>query len=160
MNNTINNTMITSSQFKDLKEFLVKHSAKTNLGSPFTHTRIGDKELNIYGGSYVIPKEDLPVFYELYYDHVFIKNNREYLTEKQIENGPMAVDFDFRYSHDVETRQHSNEHIQDMILLYLEEIKEYFVFEENKPFDIFIFEKPICNFFQLIKLFSVSNHSV
>jgi P4 family phage/plasmid primase-like protien len=145
MNNTINNTMITSSQFKDLKEFLVKHSAKTNLGSPFTHTRIGDKELNIYGGSYVIPKEDLPVFYELYYDHVFIKNNREYLTEKQIENGPMAVDFDFRYSHDVETRQHSNEHIQDMILLYLEEIKAYFVFEENKPFDIFIFEKPNVN---------------
>ena len=47
MNNTINNTMITSSQFKDLKEFLVKHSAKTNLGSPFTHTRIGNKELNL-----------------------------------------------------------------------------------------------------------------
>ena len=141
----MNNTMNTSSQFKDLKEFLVKHSSKANLGAPFTHTRIGDKELNIYGGAYVIPKEDLSLFHGLYYDHVFVKNNKEYLTEKQIENGPMAVDFDFRYSHDVETRQHTKEHIQDMVLLYLEEIKEYFVFEENKPFDIFIFEKPNVN---------------
>ena len=142
---TMNNTMNTSSQFKDLKDFLVKHSAKTNLGAQFTHTRIGDKELNIYGGAYVIPKEDLSLFHGLYYDHVFVKNNKEYLTEKQIENGPMAVDFDFRYSHDVEARQHTKEHIQDMILLYLEEIKEYFIFEENKPFDIFIFEKPNVN---------------
>jgi len=141
----MNNTMNTSSQFKDLKDFLVKHSAKANLGAQFTHTRIGDKELNIYGGAYVIPKEDLSLFHGLYYDHVFVKNNKEYLTEKQIENGPMAVDFDFRYSHDVEARQHTKEHIQDMILLYLEEIKEYFVFEENKPFDIFIFEKPNVN---------------
>ena len=57
----------------------------------------------------------------------------------------MAVDFDFRYSHDTETRQHTKEHIQDMVLLYLEEIKECFVFEEKKPFDIFIFEKPNVN---------------
>jgi hypothetical protein len=139
--------MITSSQFKDLKEFLVKHSAKASPTerAQFTHTRIGDKELSIYGGAYVIPKEDLSLFHGLYHDHVFVKNNKEYLTEKQIENGPLAVDFDFRYSHDTETRQHSKEHIQDMILLYLEEIKECFVFEENKPFDIFIFEKPNVN---------------
>ena len=113
--------MITSSQFKDFKEFLVKHSAKASPGSSaFTHTRIGDKELSIYGGAYVVPKEDLSVFHSLYYDNVFVKNNKEYLTEKQIENGPLAVDFDFRYSHDTETRQHTKEHIQDMVLLYLE----------------------------------------
>ena len=138
--NAINNTMSTSSQYTDFKDFLVKHSTKANIGAQFTHTRIGDKDSNIYGGSYVIPKEDLSSFYSLYYDHVFTKKNKEYLTEKQIDNGPMAVDFDFRYSHSVETRQHTKEHIQDMILLYLEEIKEYFVFEPNKPFDIFIFE--------------------
>ena len=145
INNTINNTMITSSQYTDFKDFLVKHSAKANAGSQFTHTRIGDKELNIYGGAYVIPKESLPVFYNLYYDHVFVKKNKEHLTERQIENGAMAVDFDFRYSHSMETRQHTKEHIQDMILLYLEIIKECFVFESNKPFDIFIFEKPNVN---------------
>jgi len=141
----MNNTMLPSSQFKELKDFLAKHSAKAVPGAQFTHTRIGDKDLNIYGGSYVIPKEELALFHSLYYDHVIVKKNNEHLTERQIDNGPMAVDFDFRYNHDVEIRQHTKEHIQDMILLYLEEIKEYFVFEENKPFDIFIFEKPNVN---------------
>ena len=137
--------MSTTSQFKDIKEFLAKHTAKAGTGAQFTHTRIGNKELNIYGGAFVIPKEELALFHSLYYEHIFVNKSKEYLTEKQIENGPMAVDFDFRYSYDVETRQHTKEHIQDMVLLYLEELKEYFVFEENKPFDIFIFEKPNVN---------------
>ena len=137
--------MSNTSQFTDLNEFLAKHSAKNDKGHP-THTRIGDKELNIYGGSYIIPKEELSLFYSLYHEHIFIKKRKEYLTEKQLENGAaLAVDFDFRYSYDVDTRQHSNENIQDMILLYLEEIKEYFIFKENTPFDIFIFEKPNIN---------------
>ena len=141
----MNDIMTSTSQFKDLNSFLAKHSAKLTTGASITHTRIGDKELSIYGGSYVIPKEELPLFYLLYHDHVFVKKNKEYLTEKQIVDGALAVDFDFRYSYDVETRQHTKEHIQDMILLYLEEIKECYVFEENKPFDIFIFEKPNVN---------------
>lgn len=142
----MNNTITTTSQFKDLQEFLIKHSAKgSKAGLPITHTRICDQTLNIYGGSYIIPNEDLALFHSLYYESVFIKKNREYLTEKQITNGPLVVDFDFRYSYDVDTRQHTNEHIQDMILAYLEELKECFIFEENKPFDIFIFEKPNVN---------------
>jgi P4 family phage/plasmid primase-like protien len=133
-------------QFKDLSEFLAKHNAKNDKSLPITHTRIGDKEANIFAGAYSIPKESLQVFHSLYYDNVFVKKRKEYLTEKQLEGiGPMAIDFDFRYHYDVETRQHSKEHIQDMILLYLEEIKAYFIFEENKPFDIFIFEKPNVN---------------
>jgi len=129
--------------YKDLTDFLAKHNAKDK---GFTHTRIGDKELNIYAGSYAIPNEDLDTFYKLYYDHVFVKKKREYLTEKQLENGGcMAVDFDFRYDFAVNDRQHTKEHIQDMILLYLEELKQCFVFEENKPFEIYIFEKPHVN---------------
>jgi len=140
------NNMIMASQFKDLSEFLAKHSAKSNSGVVPTHTRIPSKELNIYGGSYVIPKEELKIFYELYYDHIFVKKKKEYLTEKQLENeGPMAVDFDFRYCYDVEKRLHTPQHIENMVLLYLEELKNYFIFEENKPFNIFIFEKPNVN---------------
>jgi P4 family phage/plasmid primase-like protien len=140
------NNMTTTCQFKDLNEFLAKHSAKNDKGHVSTHTRIPDKEMNIYAGSYIIPKEELPLFYNLYYESIFIKKKREYLTERQLENGgPMAVDFDFRYNYDVEKRQHTNEHIQDMIVLYLEELKEYFLFEGNKPFNIYIFEKPNVN---------------
>jgi len=132
------------SQYKDINEFLAKHVTKT--GATATHTRIGDKDLSIYGGSYVIPSEDLPTFYKFYYENVFEKKRKEYLTEKQMENaGTMAVDFDFRYHHDVEEKQHTSEHVEDMVLLYLEELKSHYVFEENKPFDVFLFEKPNVN---------------
>lgn len=66
--------MTTTSQYKDLNEFLAKHNAKNerpNTGVSATHTRIGDKDLNVYGGSYIIPKENLPVFHSLYYDSIF-----------------------------------------------------------------------------------------
>ena len=140
-------TTTLSTDYKDLNEFLSKHNAKNDKNGESTHTRIPDKDMNIYAGSYVIPKEALQTFYKLYVDHIFVKNRKEYLTEKQMDNGqsPIAVDFDFRYNYEVDKRQHTNEHIVDMILLYLEELKNYFVFEEDKPFDIFIFEKPNVN---------------
>jgi P4 family phage/plasmid primase-like protien len=139
-----------SSQFKDLSEFLAKHSAKNEqkVGetSCSTHTRIPDKDKNIYAGAFVIPKEELEVFYSLYYDNIFVKNRKEYLTEKQLSaGGPMAVDFDFRYNHDVSTRQHTTEHISDMICEYSECLKECYSITSDKPFDIFIFEKPNVN---------------
>ena len=145
-------TMTTSSQFKDLNEFLAKHSAKnvsnsTGTGSlSISHTRIPDKELQIYAGAYIIPKEDLPTFHTLYYEYVFEKKRKEYLTEKQLESGgPMVVDLDFRYNHDVTERKHTRDHVRDMICVYLDELKEYFIFEETKSFSIYIFEKPNVN---------------
>lgn len=131
------------SQYKDLNDFLAKH--QTQQGAVATHTRIPDKELNIHGGSFVIPKDELPVFNKLYCEAVFVHKKKEYLTEKQLEqDGPICVDFDFRYSIDVEKRQHTGENIQDMVLLYLEELKSLYTFTEE-PFDIFVFEKPNVN---------------
>ena len=137
---------VVGSQFKDLSEFLAKHSAKNQTGVKPTHSRIPDTDLNIYGGSYIIPREELSVFHKLYYEHIFVKNRKEYLTEKQLDKDcPLLVDFDFRYNHSVEKRQHTQEHIQDMIILYLEQLKQCYLFEKNKPFDVFIFEKPNVN---------------
>ena len=142
--------MINTSQFKDLSEFLAKHSGKNDQkpgnSLNFTHTRIPDKELNIYGGVYIIPKEELSDFYSLYYDSIFVKKRKEYLTEKQLdENGPLIVDFDFRYEHSVTERQHSREHVQDMVCEYLEELKNYYLFNTSTPFSVYIFEKPNVN---------------
>jgi P4 family phage/plasmid primase-like protien len=138
--------MSTSSQNNNLSEFLTTHNAKNNQNCIMTHTRIANTELNIYGGSYHISTEELPLFYKQYYDHVFLKNRKEYLTEKQLENtGPILVDLDFRYDFSVTTRIHTPEHIQDMVALYLEQIKELFVFDKNKQFPIFIMEKPTVN---------------
>ena len=138
-------------KYKDLIEFLAKHNAKVidKKDGPtiLTHTRIPDQSLNIFGGSFVIPKEELLLFKKLYYEHVFVNKKMEYLTERQLEKGGgIFIDIDLRYSHDVTRRQHTNEHIEDLLsLLYLEELKGFFNFENNKPFPIYIFEKPTVN---------------
>ena len=140
------NSMTSSSQINDLGDFLSKHNA-TSLGKTSTHTRIKDEALNIYGGNYSIDKEELPLYYRLYYESVFVKCRKEYLTEAQLKNGtgPLLVDFDFRYDYDVTERQHTIGHIQDVIQLYLEELKELLVFKEKTPFPIFVMEKPHVN---------------
>lgn len=138
---------MTSINYKDLNEFLAKHSANKEANVTPTHTRIPDKNLNIYGGSYIIPTEELQSFMHLYYQHVFVKNKSEHLTEKQLEkNGPILIDIDLRYKYDIDGRQHTREHLLDLInLLYLEELKEFLVFEPNKTFPVYIYEKPDVN---------------
>jgi P4 family phage/plasmid primase-like protien len=147
----MNITMTSSSQYKDLNEFLAKHSAKNEgnrVGDSVvhTHTRIPDKEMNIYAGSYIIPNEELQTFYSLYYDSILVKKRKEYLTERQLESGgPMAVDFDFRYNHDVISRQHTREQVCEMVCEYAELIKECYSVKPNVPFSVYIFEKPSVN---------------
>ena len=137
MNNTI------MAKYSGLTDFLIKHNGKGSDGT-FTHTRIGDGE-RIYGGTYNISYAELPTFYQLYYDHIFIKNQNEYLTERQIDLGPLIIDLDFRYDHSVDTRQHTSEHIHDIISLYLEELKNFFMFDSSSKFEIFVMEKPNVN---------------
>ena len=107
-----------------------------------THTRIGDKK-KIYGGSYNI--KDLDSFYKEYYKHVFLNGNKEYLTEKQIENGQILIDLDFRYTTDIKEKQHNSEHFEDLIDLYIEKIQEILNIEHNKSFPVFVLEKPNVN---------------
>ena len=77
-------------------------------GEGFTHTRIGDNQLNIKGGVYSIDNENEEKFYEKYRKHLFKDRKQEFLTEKQhLEAGPLCVDFDFRYESEIEDRQHT-----------------------------------------------------
>jgi hypothetical protein len=127
-----------------MQDFLIKRSSKnmlTNFVS--THTRIPDKDLNIFGGNYCINSCESNEFWNLYYNHVFEKGNKEYLTEKQYGYA-LAIDFDFRYCYDVKTRQHTKENIEDIVFKYSEIIKECYLIEPI-PFDIFVFEKPNVN---------------
>ena len=64
-------------------------------GGPWTHTRIGDAELDIKGGLYNI--EDNDAFLKAYYQHVFVRGNTDYMTEKQLEDGPVVIDLDLKY---------------------------------------------------------------
>jgi len=139
-----------SSYRKDLNDFLTKHTLSEKnplLDSSLesTHTRIPSKECNVYPGKFHISPEELPEFFNIYYEDIFVKNRKEYLTEKQLSGtGPILVDFDFRYDYSICERQHSVEHIQDIIQLYLDELKKFFVFKEES-FPIFVMEKPDVN---------------
>ena len=55
----------------NLVEFLINHKINKDDIKTCTHTRIGNRELKIYGGAYHIPKEDEEQFYKLYYNRVF-----------------------------------------------------------------------------------------
>jgi P4 family phage/plasmid primase-like protien len=110
-----------------------------------THTRIGSKELNVYGGSFAIGEDKLDKFYEVYCDNVIIKKKQEYLTEKQlIEDGPILVDLDLHYDASVDERQHTKNHIVDLISLYAENISKYLEIN-NTPINVFVLEKPNVN---------------
>ena len=212
-----------------MEQFLKTHSIKKDDKSLLsTHTRIGCKEPLIFGGSYNIESaKDIKEFHKLYYNHIFVKKNKEYLTERQIQNsyediikrnfsdnnkkksdekilklqnfcnnnnnnnhnnhnesdetkcgdngdddgddisgnrreekkdivyGPLLIDFDFRYDVNITTRQHTDDHIVDIINEYLEVIKQYLDFsgvcesenesKSKKTIPIYVFEKPNVN---------------
>lgn len=121
---------------------LLKNS-KCDDNSLITNTRIPDRNLGIYGGKYTI--NDKENFYKLYHKAVFIEKELEYLTEKQLDAGMITLDFDFKYSPDTEERQHTEDHINDIIEMYLENIKKILNIEPNKKFHIWVFQKDNVN---------------
>lgn len=120
-----------------MNSYLSSHQAGDK--SECTHTRIGSPEHNVYGGSYNIT--DLHEFHSIYCKHVFEKGIPEYLTEKQLECGPLGIDLDFRYSEP--KRAYTKEHILDFIDILLFELHKLFTVHENFP--IYVFEKPNIN---------------
>lgn len=138
-----------TSQYKDTNDFLAKHgSTKTgqNDSKIFTHTRIRNTETSTYGGVFDIADDKLGEFYRLYCDSVFVKNQPMHMTEKQLDGfRPVMVDLDFRYSYDTTERQHTEEHVADLIQVYIEEIKQMLTFENNDTFSVYVMEKPSVN---------------
>ena len=124
-----------------INEYLKRNSSK---GDNHTHTRIADKNNKIYGGTFNII--DRSTFLDLYFNHVFINNNKEYLTEKQkIEDAPLVIDIDMRYSEDVTERLHTKNHIIDLLNLYAENISKYCEISDNFTIEAFVMEKPNVN---------------
>ena len=130
-----------SQNYNDLTDFLLKHRATDK--SNITHTRIGSKNENIYGGSYEIKEDEKGIFLELYYSSVLKKKKKEYLTEKQNPDGVLAIDLDFRFDEDIEERQHTEEDIKSIIDLYITNLNELVDLPEN--LSIYVFEKPSVN---------------
>ena len=151
-------TMSSYTPSKTLPEFLKKHKYIKGFHPRITHTRIPSKEHRVFGGSYYIDLNDettIEEFHNLYYEWVFRKQKDEYLTEAQKENendfdnnnswGPILVDFDFRYAIKIEEHQHTDNHIMDMVDLYLEKIKGIHECVDGESIDIYIMEKSKVN---------------
>ncbi|MBA42382.1 MAG: hypothetical protein CMF62_00045 [Magnetococcales bacterium] len=128
--------------FRDLNDFLRHFKAGDD--NPITHTRIGNGK-DIYGGKYSIPDEKLNLFYKLYHRDVFINKKKEYLTEVQLKNDhrPLLVDFDFRYNTDVTSRKHDKNHIEDIIMMYIDNINK--IFKIIDTITVYVLEKDNVN---------------
>ena len=126
-------------------ELYLKNHAATK-GDGYTHTKIGDPKMNIYPGSYTIPPEDMAEFMKKYHKHVFVGGNQEHLTEKQnIEEGPILVDIDLRYDTSIKTKQHTDEHITDALMLYADKISELLDIADGATMEVYVMEKKDVN---------------
>ena len=130
--------MSSNSKYED---FLKKNICEK--GNMYTHTKIGSKDLGIYGNIYNI--KNLTQFYELYYNYVFITGNKEYLTEKQlIEDGPLLIDIDMRYDISITERKHTNEHIIDLINIIAYKLSEIYNITDSE-IPVYIMQKDNVN---------------
>ena len=113
-----------------------------------THTRIPNKAYNIYGGSYHIPDDKINDFWNYYYDKIFENGNREYMTERQYTDvpSPLLVDLDFKYHFSVDTRQHNDAVIHNIVEWYVDMMSQYVELKTNDlSFNIYITHKQKIN---------------
>ena len=122
-----------------LKKFITKDKSAAN------YIKIGDAELNVFGNKYHVTKDNLKEFCEQYKKHVFENKKEAYIVERQLENGKMAIDLDFRYDSSVTEKQHSLDHINDFIELCMNGFNELFDDFNNKPISFYVFEKENVN---------------
>ena len=137
----------TTSGSNSLSDLLFKHRVqKGDETRPITNTRIGNQELEIFGGKYSIPDDKYADFLmNQYYRDVYQKGQPEYLTETQMEKGPLLVDIDLRHPYDVTTRQYTHEHIADLVGQYLAVFKESFEIDDEAVIHTYLFQKPTVN---------------
>ena len=147
----MNNTIIPNTNaYMDLNDFLRQHIvSKDDKSTEKTNTRIGkekNKKIETYGGSYHISDTEYPIFLQLYYKTVLLKDKKEYLTEKQLTNdGPIVMDIDFRHDFSVDERQYTIDDIEDFIDELTEHLNNMYMFDSKSEFKIIIMEKQQVN---------------
>ena len=109
-------------KFKNYLDFL--ESCKINKNDkdklPLTHTIMGDKNLNVYPGSYHIDQKKKDFFYDIYTKWVFGWEQDAHLTEKHHPDySPVIIDLDFRYN-DSEEGLLKRKYTVDDIIFFLD----------------------------------------
>lgn len=148
ISNPINTNSLKPSNAGNLKDFLANFVYDKNIHhNGYTNTRIGDRKLKIYGGTWNIPDDKYNEFLNLYYNEVILKKKKEYYTEKQFpDEGPIAIDLDFRHDLSVDERQYDINHIINFIDTYIGKIEQlHHLHDEDVSIPIYVFEKPKVN---------------
>ena len=129
-----------------ITDFLKSHSIKKGSDEIITNTRIGDKNESIYGGSYHINEIDYKPFLELYFRDIVQEGKYEYITEKQlVDDGPILIDIDLKYDENITDRQHTQQHIINLLYVYFDELKRMYQFDIDKKISVYVLEKPSVN---------------
>ena len=115
------------SQTISLQQFLDNHKAD----SLWTHT-------SLKGGKYFIPEDHKDQFYGLYVEEI-INQEKQYLTERSSDIGPLRVDFDFIYGNKVQKHLHTREQVTNFCEAYMNEVSTYL--ELPSVVDLYIMEK-------------------
>lgn len=105
-----------------------------------------DPENRIYGGVFCVPDLDYPGLLTRYSKEVVEQGNIEFLTESQLlNNGPILVDFDFRFPYETTERQYTKEHLVLLVESYIEELSKMLEFDEGSTYKIYVLEKSLVN---------------
>ena len=111
---------------------------ETNSKVDHTHTRIPDIGRSA-GGKFDF-SSDYDRFLEAYIEHVIKRGEEEYMTEKQLQVGPVLVDLDFKYPPKF-SRQHNSFTIVQIIETYVNALKRLLEFPAHAEFDVYVFER-------------------
>jgi len=116
--------------------FLNDHRTNEENKNNFTHVSMGKPT-----GSFLIKPEEMNTFFDLYEEAIF-NGTDLHLLERHEDFGPLIVDLDFKYDLEIKDRPHTEEHIQKIVKLYIDEIYDVFdVNKESNHLDCFIFER-------------------
>jgi len=110
-----------------LREFLDNHKAD----GVWTHTSLA-------GGKYFVGEDAITQFYELYAEAI-LDQDKQYLTERSTDIGPLRIDFDFIYPADVKNHLHTQDQVVKFTSEYLKMMGEYLELPPN--FDVYVMEK-------------------
>jgi len=129
--------LINLHQFMDNYRIVKSASGGINITKP-THTSMGS-----YLGSFSIPDNKIFLFLK-YYQKAIKSNNIPGILETHIEQGPILIDLDFKYtlkSDSPNTRIYSDSDIENILRIYNQVIFTYLSINEE-DINIYILEKP------------------
>lgn len=127
-----------------LTQYKIEKQAAGDKSVSPTNTRIGSKDAKIHGGSYIIPDEEYAEFMKKV-KTATLGGQYEYLTEKQLTEGPLAIDMDLHYDYEVEDRQHNKSHIDDLIDIICSKLNDMYVFNAEQNIICYVMQKPDVN---------------